>query len=83
MVLAVNASDLGGQRLDAVDFLAHKDVMGTGDVGDQVGKRLIFRIFSPWRGGRAGSSPAAAKASSTEMLASAQASPSVRFPPQQ
>ena len=45
MVLAVNADDLLGERLNARALGADEHVMRGGDVGDQVGQQLLLPVF--------------------------------------
>ena len=46
MILAVHANYLGGERFNARALFAHKDVMGAGDVSDQVGQQLVLPVLT-------------------------------------
>ena len=55
MILAVNRHHFRGERFDARALFANENVMGAGDVCDQVGERLVLPVLSGARrcGGRA------------------------------
>src|SRR5208337_4209092 len=52
VALTVYPDDLCRQGLDAWAFLTHENVVGAGDVRDQVGERLVLPVLvDVWRGG--------------------------------
>ena len=76
VVLAVYANHLRSERFNARALFANKDVVGAGDVSNQVGQQLVLPVLAgAGLGGMSGSSPAAPGPRRSEMLAAAQASP--------